>query len=286
MACLLALLLICGCGKPPVLPDFNDVDYAPHLGQLPAYGDVVARYNANIEHATRLWSKASLEFYYVDAEGRRQREFADDSTLIMVLPDQVALSMGKLGETGFWLGSDGQRYWLFDLLAEPETVYVGSTQRLNKAGHRELPIPIQPRQLGWLLGLRRIDPSSMPSAPAVEWLAGGYLIEPPGEGVRLLIDPATGLIRRVMLLDAAGRPAVTAVLYEFDVLDDDRLTASQKPLIPYRVEAALVNSDDTFRLRLKFPSDGGRKVRAAAFKFDVLMKQFKPKRVIDLDADA
>ena len=280
---LLCLLLVVGCKTTPDFEPPARIDYDPNRPGLPSYSEVVAGYNANAEHATRLWSRAVVELYWYDDKGRRRRETGDDSTLIMKLPDQLALSVGKLGQTGLWIGADATRYWLIDLLADEKTAYVG-THAGAVIDPRRIPLPLHPAQLPWLLGLRRIDPTQLPPEPAVEWLDGGLLIEPPGENVRLLLDASTLLVRRVVLLDAAGRATVNATASHHGRLRDNRIDEAKWAAIPLQIEASIVGEPDRMVLKLNEPFDGGRRVRDAAFDFELLVERFGPDRVVDLDA--
>ena len=65
-----ATALLAGCQySGPSANEFDALDRGMQRDDLPSYGYVVERYNKNIEHATRLWSKASMEFYFVDPDG-------------------------------------------------------------------------------------------------------------------------------------------------------------------------------------------------------------------------
>ncbi|MFT3686154.1 MAG: hypothetical protein QM783_14740 [Phycisphaerales bacterium] len=73
-----------------------------------AYGEAAAKYNANVENLKRLFGFVVVQIEYVDKKGERHKE-QGEGRIQIIQPDHVALSVGKVGETFFWLGSDSQR---------------------------------------------------------------------------------------------------------------------------------------------------------------------------------
>src|SRR5262249_54442096 len=142
-----SLTCLTGCPTPPTR---EPKSVAPP-GPAPAYADLAARYNANIAGLDRLWSRAVVELNWRDDRGKKRFE-QGDGNLITGLPDRVALSIGKLGNTLFWAGGDAQRYWLFDLQGD-KVAYVGRHAYIGSPCTLESPLAVQPRDLVRLLGI-------------------------------------------------------------------------------------------------------------------------------------
>jgi len=91
------------------------LNVGPSDASLPAYEDVVAAYNARVSAFGRVWARVTAVYRGVDDAGNRLSEQAEGH-LQIERPDRVALSLGKLGETYLYLGSNESRYWWIDLV--------------------------------------------------------------------------------------------------------------------------------------------------------------------------
>jgi hypothetical protein len=81
------------------------------------------------ERVTSLWARASAVIEGEDAEGRDLRERAEGHFQI-IPPDQIALSLGKVGNTNLYFGSDDTFYWWFDMIdSERKIATVGPPRR-------------------------------------------------------------------------------------------------------------------------------------------------------------
>src|SRR5690606_32452804 len=125
-------------------------------------------------------------------------------------PDHVALSTGKLGEPFFRLGSNGERFWWFDL-RKPRRAWVGThdAAAIRRAAAEESPIPVPPRDLIELLGITLLPTEA---AGRVVWTAdqNGLVVDVPSEAGsrRLTLDPQTYEPRAIELFDASGTPII------------------------------------------------------------------------------
>ena len=279
----LCFLTLTGC-KPaqPIVPETLLPDTIDNVAPLPEYSELIERYNATTAPLVRVWAEAHVDLVWLDEKGKRKSEHGD-GRFMYVAPDKVALEIQEFGK-GFWAGSDGERYWLFDL-QDQRIVYVGRFDLLDQLDEGVFPLPVLPTDLLYVLGLVPIDPDRIPDAPAVELVNGYYLIEPPGLGLRMLLNPESARPLRVDLLDQEGNSAVKCVLSKPAKLErSPDMEGLPTPVMPSVVEVYVLNEEARMTLKLKALTTEGRRIRDSHFDFDTLKKVYKPDQVVDLDA--
>ncbi len=271
---LVATLLITGCTPA------QDLTQPPP--RMPTCQEIATKYNNNLARLDRLWARVVVELHWRDDKGKKHFE-QGDGNLMILMPDRVALSIGKLGNTIMWAGSDGQRYWLFDLQDEP-VLYVGQNTAADSANAtRKLAIPIRPTELTRLLAITPLDKPSL--SCTVAWDKGDFQINGlPSQMV--WVEPKRYLPTRVDLLDQTGHASVTSRLSRWEPMTIQGLPPGAFPWIATRAEVELPGQDGTMTLFLSAPTDGrqSNRIKEKAFSLDHLIRVFKPTRVVDLDA--
>lgn len=292
---ILILLLLCTflltAGGCPTAPKPKPTVSTPRPAKMPTYRSLAYAYNRNIMLVDRLWAKASVQIEYMDDKGKRQRERGEDSTLMIEVPNRLALIIGKLGSMLVHAGCDAQRYWLFDLIGK-NTAAFGRHARLDSQS-MTLPIRIRPTDLPLLLGLLPIPTAEgNPQLPQVDWQNGSFVVQPPGMLARLFIDPRSALPRRIELIDGNGKPVVIAVHSEPKPMDLSGVPSNRRPRISTHVDLTVPRDQWRLVLKLSQMTDARgesyrRKDRAfrKAFDFEHLLRVHKvsPENVIDLD---
>lgn len=281
------------------------------VSEMPSVREMIRRYNARLVGVETLFARTKVELVWADRDGELRRE-SGGGVLMLRLPLDTAVTVEKFGQTVMWAGSNLESYWLFsDLHDEGELVY----GRFGGLGSARLPLPVSPELIPVLLGLTPL-PAFVPGADApAESLRGFALIEPPGLGVRLLLEPETGRPVRVDLLDASGRsevvcvlegalavhrPEVPKVFVEGGELVNPGVGPAAGRLVPVgdapegplRLPARLTmypvgdpSSEETrLTLELERASLADRRVRDRLFDLGVLVETHRPQRVVDLDA--
>lgn len=273
---LMLWLLTAGCATQPMAQQ-----QAPE--HLPAFHEIAQRYNLNLARTSRLWSRAGVELEWRDEQGKHYEQ--GDGNLIMVLPDRVALSVGKLGNPILWAGCDRERYWLFNL-RDQRVLHFGR-HRLSATGAKKLPIPIHPADLIALSGLLPLDANGTPAPPGVTWEEGYYVITPPGLSRKMWIDPETTRPSRIDLLGRDGSSRVTCRLSRWQAMTIHGVAPGAFPQIATRLEVSLLGREGTMTLFLSDPSDGQehQRIKDQAFNLDRLIRALKPAKQIDLDAE-
>jgi len=242
-----------------------------------AAAEIIDRYNDNALKLRRVSAFAAAFVRFRDPDTGDMRREQGDGRLTFVRPDRVALTTGKLGNTLLWAGNNDRQFWLFDL--QNDTAYAGSYARLGQPGAQPLPLPVRPDRLPSLLGLMPIDPADAHS----EWHDGDLLVETRWGARRLLLDPRTGLARRVDLLDERGRSEVIS-----ELSGEKTLTQGDGSTVRLPAEAAIrvVGEAGDLTLKLANLTDDESKFNEGQFDFDVLVRQHKPKKIVNLDGEA
>lgn len=283
-SCLLMLLvaLVVGCEQTQTV----STKVQPKPAQMPSYQQIVEGYNAHSKHFDRLWSRTRVRLTWYDENDKRHSVDGDDSKLIMKLPRDLAFTIGKLGKTGMWIGSNEKYYWMFQLQEDPKSLTFGAYDNLGLPCTRSVNLPVHPQHVPWLLGAVQINPQPAMTPAPVKWDNGRYVIDPPDQPVRLWIDARTMLAKRVQLLDDYGNPAVVADLWGHQRVEMARFSPDRWPLVPTRIEISVPGEKGGARIDLSDMTDGRKedRINEAAFDLVRLQKALKPDKVESLDA--
>ncbi len=266
------LLLLSGCAAKPIVPS----DHAPP--RLSVRAEAVdatrafAAYNANAVMLHKLWARTDLKLRWLDEADKKRRETAEGKLIIQQNLngsgyDGIALTAGKLGQTGLWAGGDGQRVWLLDLRDDGHA-WVGQAgdHALTRLG---LPLNLPPEALPTLLGLRPLDLTATATVTPE-----AYVEVRPDPNTRLLLQPRTGLLTRAYRLDARGEVVVIAHLDRYHPVSVAGLESVDRPLIPTRVDLYLPAERTHIELKLSGMTD--QRINPAVFDLDVLLRTHKP----------
>lgn len=263
-----------------------------------SYTAAAAAFNRAAARMDRLWSRTRVELRWTDGDGKRHFE-AGEGYLIYELPRRVAMSVGKVGQTGLWAGSNDEFYWLFDLQSEPPAAWYGRHERFGVRPPLDYPLPIAPQELPRLLGVTPlpIDPI-VDATSLVSWMRdadGTRVLDVlcPAAGVWMRLDPGTWRPRRVALLDAAGEVVVQSRLALPQPMRIKGLSSDQWPRIEswVRIELAGHSGDAPQDVTLELQGDilGGEargRIKGQLFDYDHLADQrFKIAREHRVDLD-
>lgn len=267
-----------GCDQPRV------------TGELPAFAELRDRYNARTAQVEQLWARTVVEIRWEDERGRRHFE-QGDGPLILRMPSELALAVGKLGNTMYWVGGDAERFWFFDLNppnGEPSSATVGRHEDIARTGTEELPVPVRPDQLLHLLGVKDMPEPADGQVPQVTREGGMDVVriaaDAEGEAWwRYELDPANNhLPTRIVLLDAEGQEVVASALSRYQPLEREGVPPGGWPYVPTRIEITTPLTERTrMTLFMADPTDGKARdrVREAQFDFERLVEMLNPDEV-------
>lgn len=270
-----------GCRQPTVDP--RGVPLAPP----PSYADVAAAHNARVAALDPLWARVTVQVSGRDAEGRRLNEQAEGH-LQLQRPASVSLTLGKLGETYFQLGSNDERYWWFDMLDEEVRAGVfGRHELANPWKLEQLGVPVHPKDLRAVLN---VDP--WPTDPAMGgrtfWSSDGQYVGvslPAQNGRRVVwLDPETLQPRVVEIQgpDMEARVRATLSRERFVPVQTGQGGATVAPTLASNYRIRVIDLDAVISLSLWEPQV--RELNPVLFDFDRLVQLRRIISIRDLDA--
>lgn len=280
----------CTTAPPPPAngdnPPINAGDTMP--ADAPSVAQLIAAHNERAASIERLWARSVIEIEWTDEDGKQRFE-QGEGHLVLEKPHNSAMTIGKVGQTKLWAGSNSEHYWLFDTLNQ-STLYLGPPPADAERVYRS-PLPVQPRDLPLLLGIGTIDVDAAnaelvsAAAPtkadalALAWRDNRYVLDlsPAGKPLRYHFSPISLLPTRIELLDNAGTPVITAELGR-----PRRMHFEKRPLGAYintRIEVTFTNRDAAMTLFLADATNAPSRINAKLFDLDTLKKLNKPEAV-------
>lgn len=258
----------------------NDGTVTP--GPAPAYAEAAARFNDVVTSYDHLWTPVALRVRYRDNESGNMTEDLLDGHFQAIAPDRVALRIDKLSETYAYLGCDADRYWWIDVKAG--SAIVGTHVNATPAALADFDIPVHPLDLIALLGIVPVDPMGY---GATRWSTDGAslgILTRARFGNKLVwVDPETYEPRAVEITDENGRTTLRSTITrpERIPIDGDRESRAR---IATQYDVTFEGSDFALGVRLQEPQNRRERMRPAAFNMDTVLKTYRVKDIIDVDA--
>ena len=253
----------------PVIPD----------GPPPSYEVAASEYNERLRYHDRVWARAIVQVR-AQPPGEDEKRQQAEGFLQIARPSDVALQLGKLGDTLFYLGSDDDRYWWFDLSGDQKLAVIGTHDRAGPETAGRLGIPVHPLELVGLLGFEPLPDSG----GSTLWGADGSLvIEAPGiwgSTRRIETDAQTGRTLRSMLVNVSDEILVSA---EYDGQQELFVEGANLGVATVPERYLIRVPGEHAEIRLVLNGAENRDLRAAAFDLDGLLRRFRVDQVIDLD---
>ncbi|QKK09125.1 MAG: hypothetical protein HND58_13780 [Planctomycetota bacterium] len=279
---LAALVSLTGCTATQNTPRFE----RPEV--LPSFTETAARFNARVERLDRVWASTVVTIRTPKESGGTRIDQAE-GYLQIEQPDKTSLSIMKLGETYFYLGSDDVGYWWLDLSdRERKVALYGLHAEATPAIVAELGLPVHPQELLDLFGLTRLPDrasggtgSSAVAPGSSEWDEERGMIRvtlPAKWGTRALwLDPVTMAPQRAELRDARGRPRAVCDMARYTsvpVRGDGRVPP--KIASQYRVEFP----ESQARATIELYGTMNKPISPRAFDFENLVESYGVDEVI------
>lgn len=271
-----ALMLLGACAQTA---DRRDHEQSTRLIDADA---LVESYNARAERFTSLWARAAVVLEGRDAEGRKLRERAEGH-LQVVPPDQVAITLGKLGETHLYFGSNEFFYWWLDMAdSETKSATFGRHDLVTSDKVDRLGLPMQPLDLIETLGITPL-PTDLGRVVARPGPERGTIVvaAPTHRGVRrITMDRERFEPSRIELIGPGGRALLDVELSRYRLMA--RIPTDEPPLrVPERVIVRMAGFDGEVRFSLHEPDR--RNIRGIAFDLVRLIDLYRISSLIDLD---
>lgn len=271
-------LVLTGCKSGPGTRNDRQIK----RGTAPTYAEAAPSFNEVVASYDHLWTPVALRVRYRDEQSGNMTEDLLDGHLQVITPDRVALRIDKLSETYAYLGCDAERYWWIDVKAG--SAIVGTHAKATPAALADFDIPVHPLDLIALLGVVPVDPMAY---GATRWSTDGRslgILTRARFGNKLVwVDPETYEPRAVEITDENGRTTLRSTItrQERIPIDGTRETSAR---IATQYDVTFEGSDFALGVRLQGPENRRNRMRPAAFNMDTVLKTYRVKDIIDVDA--
>lgn len=266
---LLCLPLFTACCGPRGVDDWQAIGPVEQV-RSPTYAEVVTRYNEHVEPLDPVYAQTFIELYWreeIDGKPRDRKEIGGGK-LIVRRPGDFALTIEKLGTIYLWAGANTEgRYWLIDRSGDVPVAMVGS---VGLAAER-FPLGIDPKSLPLLMGLKPIELGEQTESNPVWSSDRGWVIEPPGEQVRILIDRETGRPIQVNLMDDTGDLRIVSELDDLVELEVPGVRRLRGPRMPMNADIYAVGQDARLRLEIREADGDPGEIQDRWFEFEDLL---------------
>ncbi|MCZ6835896.1 MAG: hypothetical protein O7G85_08995 [Planctomycetota bacterium] len=205
------ILASSGCESPPQIETRGE---GPGDGQPLAYDEIASSHNARVEHLQKTYAYGVLEIRWEDERGVHS-EPQVDVRMWLDLPKHTALRIDKLGDVLFWVGSDENDLWMFDLLRKEDRTAIIRARDNEESLESISAFGLQPDSLLGLMALRPM-PEIQGDEVKVSWAPdrNAWVVSGIGDDGRTRIFFAEADLRpiRVELLSDDGQVLLHSTL--------------------------------------------------------------------------
>lgn len=283
-----ALMPLAACETGQAKPGPNGPDRVS--GPLPAYATIAGAYNARVKRLEKLTAQVTVVIDAPNEGGGRINEQVEGSLQIKP-PREIALRLDKVGQTLFYLGSNSDKYWWFDLSKE-RIAQVGVHSRVTPDAASRFGLLIHPLDLIELIGMTPLPPpgpSGLPKDAKLAWSRDGlaWQLDLPGRwgARRYLLDPKTGDPVQIELLDGKGRVNVSAAMGKYQRVEI-RGDMTVYARLPEYYSIVVPHEDTRATLSLYGPTNPAERWKEGPFDLERLLSAYGIERIIDVDAAA
>jgi hypothetical protein len=266
-----------GCGQrhPPDM-----VQPGPPPGLVaPSWAEVVAKQNERVLRFQDFFMSGQAELRWTD--DRVHFEYCRIE-LFWRPPSWTGVSLTKAGERFLWLGSDPERYWVFELSINPTRLTIGRHAETGDGANA--PLGIRPLALLDLMGLGQF-PSQ--GEETVWWSdednRWAVMSEGPTGRFEIHVDPATLLPLRTYLLDSERNRQIVCDLSDYETVQTEGVGPGGTPQCPTKVSLRRLGTDDRIDLHFSEPKGKSTLVKDGLFDIERLRRLMKPAVVVDHD---
>ena len=278
---MLTALVIAGCHPQPVPTTQPKV-----VG--PTYRELAAAQNARVEQLQALYGSGVIEIRWADDQKKRHFE-QGEMELWFNLPRKTALRVEKVGEVLLWLGSDDDRYWMFDRLNKEKVLRVSSHDKAL-TDDRGRAFAVKPMALLDLMGLTPLpasaaDPALNDSMVKFDPQRNAWSVRFDGRGgaVRVFFDRATLLPQRVESLDSQDQVILFSDLKRYESVQLQGKSPAAFPKMAELIDISDVQADPSIvgqvKIAIDHYNDGYDQPFDRVFDLKRLAHSFQPDRV-------
>lgn len=267
---LAALLPLAGCESP----DASDQPAKPAAASPPAslatYPEAANAYNRRVARLDRVWARTTLRVEGVEEGGDKIDEQAEGN-LQFIRDRRLALTVTKVGEPIYYLGSNDDQFWWLDI-RQNRRALVGDHADATAKSVAQFGVPVLPLDLIELLGLLPLDPAA---AGFVRQSAAGTELFYPSRSVvvAMLLDTKTLEPKIIELRTQKGQSLLRAELLKYKPVLVPGGGAPPTMATWYKI--AIGGSQTKIDIRIYDAENRGDRMKDAPYKLETLLRAYR-----------
>jgi hypothetical protein len=255
-------------------------------GEPPSFAEIARKYNQRVAGLDRVWARSTVRFQGADDKGQKIDE-QGEGYLQVIRPRKLYMTVGKVGDVGYELGSDDYRYWWID--AREKFALVGRHERATQTMLERAGLPVAPLDVMAVLGITELRQEGA-GAPVIAWSKGGdrlvvTMIRSDGTK-EMRLDPERFEPLEIAIKNKQGATTVRAELSEYEeVLSTEKAAGGggDPSRMATRIHVVAPKQQTEITMWLHDAENKGNRIKERSFDFDAQVREFRVQRVKDLD---
>lgn len=248
---------------------------------------IASAYNPSVVKVDRLWARTELRITGTDDKGEAFDETAEGH-FQFIRPRGLALTVNKLGETYFCLGSNDTQYWWMDL-RKPRNALLGDHAKASPRIAARFGVPVHPLDLIDLMGILPVQAKGSRTA----WSK---------DGRHIVLSGPSRWGRKEMLFSSDGRTLMgvrlltsrNELLCESELGETSPIEFREAPdataIVPVRITLHIPSRGTEVSIRLYDPQNRGAAMKKTVFDPQALLTAYNIEssrvRLIDQEPSA
>jgi len=235
-----------------------------------SFAELAKSYNQRVARLDRVWARTTLRVEGVENSGEKIDEQAEGN-LQFIRPRKLALTVTKVGEPIFYLGSNDEEFWWLDIRQNHQAL-VGNHADATPRSVASFGVPVLPLDLIELLGLLPIDPAVNGTARTSP--AGTEIFFPSRSVVvAMLLDPKTFEPKVIELRTQKGQSLLRAELLKYKPVMVPGGGVAPTMATWYKI--AISGTQTKMEIRVYDAENRGDRMKEAPYKLDTLLRAYR-----------
>lgn len=234
------------------------------------FADAAKAYNQRVARLDRVWARTTLRVEGVENSGEKIDEQAEGN-LQFIRPRKLSLTVIKVGDPIFYLGSNDEQFWWLDI-RQNHRALVGNHADATAKSVSSFGVPVLPLDLIELLGLLPLDPAAAGFTRSSS--AGLELFYPSRSSVvAMLLDPKTYEPKIIELRTQKGQSLLRAELLKYKPVMVP--AGGVAPTMATWYKIAISGTQTKMEIRVYDAENRGERMKDAPYKLETLLRNYR-----------